>query len=126
MSDINLKYAAIAAYVSYKLYVRIRFFQHFMVVPAKEVDCPCRKRARHSYENANKESVCTSSNRYDASTSWWYNDKARAAAAAANPLSKWDQLANEYNWIASTTLNWYTTWPPTSSDGKPLKWSDEK
>ena len=46
LSDINLKYAAIHAYVSYELYVCIRFFQRSLVVPAKEVNCPCHKRAR--------------------------------------------------------------------------------
>ena len=125
LSDINLKYAAIDAYVSYELYVRIRFFQCFMV-PAKEVDCPCRKRGLDAYENATKEAASTSSNRDDASTSWWHDDDARAAARAANPISRWDQLASEQKWTKPTTSNWYTTWPPTSSDGKPLKWSDEK
>ena len=118
LSDINLKYATIQAYVSYELYVRIRFFQHFMVVPAKEVDCPCRKRACDAYENASKEAASTSSNRDDASTSWWHDADARAAARAANPISRWDQLADEQKWTKPTTSNWYTTWP--------LKWSDEK
>ena len=95
LSDINLKYAAIDAYVSYELYVCIWFFQRFMVVPEKEVDCPCRKRARDAYENANKEAASTSSNRDDASTSWWHDVEAWAAARAANPISRWDQLADE-------------------------------
>lgn len=111
LSDINLKYAAIDAYVSYELYVRILFFQRYMVVPAKEVDCPCHKRARDASENANKEAACTSSNTDDASTSWWYDAEARAAAAAANPVSKWDQLAAEQQWIAPKS-NWDTPWPP--------------
>ena len=90
MSDINLRYAAIDAYFRYKLYVLIRFFQCFLVVPAKEVDFPCRKRARDVYENALKEAASTSSSRDDASTSWWHDAEARAAARAANPISRWD------------------------------------
>ena len=126
LDDLNLKYAAIDAYVSYELYVRISFSQRHLVLPRKTV--VCQRCKRDASEIAMQEEAAARRRTYTWDAS---RDAERAVARAAanagpsSPPSNWDLLAAEQKWQKGNTTS---TWNDRSwgSSSKRLKWNDEQ
>ena len=120
LDDLNLKYAAIDAYVSYEMYVHISFFLGNLVVPRKTFVCQgCR---RDASEIAMQEEAATRHRTWDAEPA--AKRAAWDAVGTSSPPSKWDLLAAEQEWQKGNTTS---TWNDQSwGSSKRLKWNDEQ
>ena len=152
MSDINLKYAAIDAYVTYQLYKKIHFFLCYLVfcpICKKEDELRgalCRKcrivefEATYAkkmaaseatdieaVEAADREATAEAANREAASSSG--NNQVYDAPLIVPQDPEDREAKSDPRWDEAFREMWSTwnghSWSPRN-DGKRLKWSDEK